>query len=149
MFLKNMVWLWYIFIKKWIDKREEGGVQIYFLPNEWTCHRYKYIDLKILGVLLVKILINSAKTYGVIYICENVNGIFLSESVQKRLGIISSTYPNSINDDSSQLTAIDGMWLPPLSRSASTTWQHTLPSDEGEQRQTWEMDPVDLCLECF
>ena len=29
-----------------------------------------------------------------IYICENVKGVFLSESVQKRLGIISEAYPN-------------------------------------------------------
>ncbi len=61
-----------------------------------TSHRIKGVTdqhLKILGVLLVEICYKSSKTIGVIYICDNVNGIFLSESVQKRLGIISSNYP--------------------------------------------------------
>ena len=50
---------------------------------------------------------NSVKTYGVIYICENVKGIFLSENVQKRLGIISSAYPNVVSNACSQTTAND------------------------------------------
>ena len=73
-----------------------------------TSHKIKGVTdqhLEILGLLLVEISYNSVKTYGVIYICENVKGIFLSENVQKRLGIISSAYPNVISNACSQTTA--------------------------------------------
>ena len=62
-----------------------------------TSHKIRGVTdqfLKILGLLLVEISLKLVKTYAVIYICENVKGLFLSESVQKRLGIISSEYPN-------------------------------------------------------
>ena len=65
-----------------------------------TSHQIKGVTneaLNILGILLVEISFKGAKTYGVIYVCDNVNGIFLSENVQKRLGIISKSYPNVSN----------------------------------------------------
>ena len=62
-----------------------------------TSHSIKGVTdqrLTILGLMLVEISLHSKSTYAVLYICENVKGLFLTESVQKRLGIISSSYPN-------------------------------------------------------
>ena len=65
-----------------------------------TSHQIKGVtkqSLHILGILLVELGFKSTETYGVIYICKNVDGVFLSEAVQKRLGIISEAYPNISN----------------------------------------------------
>ena len=63
-----------------------------------TSHKIKGVTdqhLQILGLLLVEICFKSSKTFGVFFICDNVEGVFLSESVQKRLGIISDAYPET------------------------------------------------------
>ena len=77
-----------------------------------TSHQIKGVtnqSLNILGILLVELSFKEAKTYGVFYICDNVKGIFLSESVQKRLGIISNAYPNVSNAFGQKVEAVKGV----------------------------------------
>ena len=77
-----------------------------------TSHQIKGVtnqSLNILGILLVELSFKEAKTYGVVYICDNVKGIFLSESVQKRLGIISNAYPNVSNAFGQKVEAVKGV----------------------------------------
>ena len=71
------------------------------IPEHWlipTSHRLKGVDnnsLPIKGVLLVDITTPRGKTTELLYICDKVSGIYISQSALKKLGVIQKTFPDA------------------------------------------------------
>ena len=71
------------------------------IPDTWlipTKHKLRGVDnnfLPIKGVLFVDIFTNTKQTTQLLYVCENVSGMYLSQSALRELDIIHETFPNS------------------------------------------------------
>ena len=77
----------------------------YLVP---TRHRIVGItdsSLRIVGMALLHITSESGRqTRQVVYVSENINGLYLSESALKDLGVIDVNFPNSVVDGSGSLS---------------------------------------------
>ena len=71
------------------------------IPNCWllpTSHNLKGVDnnsLHINGVLIVDITSSSGTTTELLYVCEKVSGIYISQSALKKMKIIKETFPET------------------------------------------------------
>ena len=79
-----------------------AGLQLLqLIPEHWlipTSHRLKSVDnnnLPIRGVLFVDITTPRGATTEMLYICDKVSGIYLSQSALKNLGVIKKTFPKT------------------------------------------------------
>ena len=73
-----------------------------------TAHRICGVtndNLKIMGALLLKISYKNTSTTEVVYVCNNTNGFYLSDTALRNLQLIPATWPNSEHDESSTVSA--------------------------------------------
>lgn len=73
--------------------------------EEWlvkTSHRICGVNnagLSIRGALVTDITLNNIKTTEIMYICDNVSGIYLSQTALKKLGMIEEDFPRNKNQE--------------------------------------------------